>query len=88
MLDFLTNNTFVEIGGRAFQQIVGIPIGAFCAPLLADLFLYSHEADSDLLQNNNKKLGRLFNFTFRYIACFVIDILRLVNISTKYITAY
>ena len=26
--------------GQLFQQIVGIPMGTNCAPLLADLFLY------------------------------------------------
>jgi hypothetical protein len=32
-------------GGRVFQKTVGIPMGNNCAPLLADLFLYSYEAD-------------------------------------------
>jgi hypothetical protein len=32
-------------GGRVFQQTIGIPMGTNCAPLLADLFLYSYEAD-------------------------------------------
>ena len=27
------------------QQIVGIPMGTNCAPLLADIFLYSYEAE-------------------------------------------
>jgi hypothetical protein len=27
-----------------FQQVVGIPMGTNCAPLLADLFLYSYES--------------------------------------------
>ena len=31
---------FVEFGGRLFQQIVGIPMGTNCAPLLADLFFF------------------------------------------------
>ena len=30
-------------GGQLFRQIVGIPMGTNCAPLLADLFLYSYE---------------------------------------------
>ena len=40
-----------------------------CAPLLADLFLYSYETDfiQGLLKKNEKKLARSFNFTFRYI---------------------
>ena len=55
-------------GGRVYQQTVGIPMSTNCAPLLADLFLYSYEADfiQGLLKKNEKKLVRSFNFTFRY----------------------
>ena len=45
MLEFLVDIIFVVFGEKVFQQIVGIPIGTNCAPLLADIFLYSHEAD-------------------------------------------
>ena len=45
MLEFLVDNIFVVFGGKVFQQIVGIPMGTYCAPLLADLFLYSYEAE-------------------------------------------
>jgi hypothetical protein len=50
---------------------------ANCAPLLTDLFLYSYEADftHGLLKKNEKKLGRFFSFTFRYID----DVLSLNN---------
>jgi hypothetical protein len=43
-------------------------MGTNCAPLLADLFLYSYEADfiQGLLKKNEKKLARSFDFTFRY----------------------
>ena len=43
-------------------------MGTNCAPLLADLFLYSYEADfiQGLLKKNEKKLARSFNFTFHY----------------------
>jgi hypothetical protein len=39
-----------------------IPIGTNCAPLLADLFLYSYEADfiRGLLEKNEKKLALFF----------------------------
>jgi hypothetical protein len=65
----LIENIFVIFGGRVFQQTFGIPIGTNCAPLLADLFLYSYEVDfiQGLLKKNEKKLARSFNFTFRYI---------------------
>ena len=68
MLEFLIDNIFVIFGGRVFQQTVGIPMGTNCAPLLADLFLYSYEADfiQGLLKKNEKKLARSFNFLFRY----------------------
>ena len=44
-------------------------MGTNCTPLLADLLLYSYEADfiQWLLKKNEKKLTRSFNFTFRYI---------------------
>ena len=45
LLEFLIDNIFAMLGGRVFQQTVGIPIGSNCVPLLADLFIYSHEAD-------------------------------------------
>jgi hypothetical protein len=69
MLEFLIDNIFVSFGGVLFQQVVGIPMGTNCAPLQADLFLYSYE--SEFLQNlvKDKKIheARAFNFTYRYI---------------------
>ena len=46
-----------------------IPMGTNCAPLLADIFLYSYEAEfiQSLLSNGKKKLASQFNFTYRYI---------------------
>jgi hypothetical protein len=35
MLEFLIDNIFVSFGGTLFQQVVGIPMGTNCAPLLA-----------------------------------------------------
>ena len=60
MLEFLIDNIFVILGGRVFQQTVDIPMGTNCAPLLADLFVYSYEADFilGLLKKNEKKLAR------------------------------
>ena len=57
---------FVEFGGWIFQQTIDIPMGTNCAPLLADLFLYSYEAEfvQSLLQAGKKQQ---FNFTYRYI---------------------
>jgi hypothetical protein len=62
--DFLTP---VMFDGQVFQQTVGIPMGENRAPLLADLFLFSYEANfiQGLLKKNKKKLARSFNFKFR-----------------------
>ena len=37
------DNIFVQLGGRLFRQLIGIPVGTNCAPLLTDIFLYSCE---------------------------------------------
>jgi hypothetical protein len=56
VLGFLVDNIYVVFGDHVFQQFVGIPMGINCAPLLADLFSYSHEAEfvQELLHDNNK----------------------------------
>jgi hypothetical protein len=43
MLGFLVDNIYVVFGDQIFQQSVGISMDTNCAPLLADLFLYSFE---------------------------------------------
>jgi hypothetical protein len=69
MLEFLIDNICVSFGGTLFQQVVDIPLGTNCAPLLDDLFLYSYE--SEILQKlvKDKKIheARAFNFSYRYI---------------------
>ena len=59
MLEFLVDNIFVVFGGKVFQQIVGIPMGTNCAPLLADIFLYSYEAEfiQSLLSTGKEKIS-------------------------------
>ena len=69
MLEFLVDNIFVVFAGKVFQQTVGIPMGTNCAPLLANIFLYSYEADfiKSLLSTGKKHLASRFNLTYRYI---------------------
>ena len=69
MINFLIDNIFVVFGHVVFQQTVGVPMGTNCAPLLADLFLYSYEAEfmQKIRKSKDKNLVRSFNFTFRYI---------------------
>ena len=70
MLEFLVDNIFMVFAGKKiFQQTVGIPMGTNCAPLLADIFLYSYEAEviQSLLLTGKKYLASRFNLTYRYI---------------------
>ena len=48
--------------------MVGIPMGTNCAPLLADLFLYSCENEflDKLIKEGKRKLARQFNPSYRY----------------------
>ena len=67
----------MEFGGHIYQQIVGILIGTNCAPLMADLFLYSHEADcvQHLQKSKFKKQKTSLTLTF----CYKDDVLSLNN---------
>ena len=42
-LHYLLDNMFIQnvrFGSKLYRQIVGIPMGTNCAPLVADLFLF------------------------------------------------
>ena len=47
----------------------GIPMGTNCAPLLADLFLYSYENEvlDNMIRSGHRRLARSFNLCYRYI---------------------
>ena len=66
---FLMENIYVQFDGMVYQQIVGIPMGTNCAPLIADLFLYCYERDfmSDLQKYKRHDLIDMFNDTSRYL---------------------
>ena len=68
-LEYLIDNIFVDFGGHIFQQTISIPMGTNCAPLLADLFLYSYEAEfvQSFLKAGKKHLAQQLSFTYRYI---------------------
>ena len=60
IIEFLVANTNVRFGGQLFQQMIGIPMGTNCAPLLADLFLYSYKnefSDKLIKEGKRKKLA-------------------------------
>ena len=43
MIEFFIDNIFVQFGLCLFRQVIGIPVGTGCGPLLADPFFYSYE---------------------------------------------
>ena len=60
-LIYLLDNIYIRFGTKLYRQIVGIPMGTDCAPLVADLFLFSYERDfmtslSDVKQAENIKV--------------------------------
>ena len=76
-LSFLLDNIYVRFGNDVYRQVIGIPMGTNCAPLVADLFLYCYERDfmlslSPITQSN---IIEAFNSTSRYLD----DILNLDN---------
>ena len=66
MVEFLIDNIFVKFGGCLFRQVIGIPMGTTCAPLLADLFLYSYESEilDNMIRGGHRKLARSFNLCY------------------------
>ena len=68
MIIFLIDDIFVQFGGCLFRQIIGISMGANCASLLADLFLYSYENEflDNMIRSGHRRLARSFNLCYRY----------------------
>ena len=60
-LHYLLHNIFIRFGSKLYRQIVGIPMGTNCAPIVADLFLFSYERDLMLsLSDNNQMVGQIY----------------------------
>ena len=75
MIEFLVDNIYVRFGGQLFRQMVGIPMGTNCAPLLADFFLYSYENEflDKLIKEGKRKLD-LISFNNKRFKEFISDI--------------
>jgi hypothetical protein len=89
MLEFLIDNIYVVVRGQVFQLSVGIPMGTNCARLLANLFLYSYEAEfiQKLLHDEKKKsLAVAFNSNFDISTTFCpLTIIISILMSIRYI---
>ena len=69
MIEFLSDNTFVQFEGCLFHHMIGIPMRTSCAPLLANRFLYSYENEflDNIIRSGHRRLARSFNLCYRYI---------------------
>ena len=77
-LTFLLDNIFIRFGTKLYRQVVGIPMGTNCAPLVADLFLFCYERDFMMSLSDDKQADVIdaFYTTSRYLD----DILNINNV--------
>ena len=55
MLSTIFWTIVIRFGSKLYRQIVGIPMGIYCARFVADLFLFSYERDFMLSLSDNIK---------------------------------
>ena len=78
-LIYLLDNIYIRFGTKLYRQIVSIPMGTNCAPLVADLFLFCYERDfmTSLSDVNQAEIIEAFKSTSRYLD-------ELLNIDNPY----
>ena len=81
MVEFLVDNIYVRFRAQLYRQMVGIPMAINCAPLLADLFLYSYKNEflDKLVKEGKRKLARKFNLSY----CYIDDLISFNNKRSK-----
>ena len=77
-LTFLLDNIFIQFGTKFYRQVVGVPMGTICAPLVANLFLICFERDFMMFLSDDRQADIIdaFNTTSRYSG----DILNINNV--------
>ena len=78
-LTFLLDIIFIRFGTKLYRQVVGIPMGTNCAPLVANLFLFCYERDFMMSLSDDKQadvIDAFNNTTSRYLD----DILNINNV--------
>ena len=63
------DNIYIRFGTQLYRHIVGVPMGANCAPLVADLFLFCCKRDfmTSLSVFKQAEIVESFNSTSRYL---------------------
>ena len=74
----MLDNIFIRLCPKLYRQVVGIPMGTNCAPLLANLFLFCFVREFMMSLFDVKHAGIIdaFNTTSRYLD----DILNINNV--------
>jgi hypothetical protein len=69
LTEFVVTNTYVMNGSILRKQAVSIPMGANCAPAVANLYLYSYESEyiDRLTRSNEVEKAQAFHLSFRLI---------------------
>ena len=72
-LIYLLDNIYIRFGTKLYRQIVGIPMGTNCAPLVADSFLFCYERDfmTSLSDVKQAEIIEAFKSTSRYLDDFL-----------------
>ena len=68
-LTFLLDNSYIRFGSKLYRQIVGIPMGTSCVPLVDDLLLFCYERDFmlSLSEDTQSDVIEAFSSTSRYL---------------------
>ena len=84
VLSYHLDNIYIRFENNLYRQIVGIPMGTNCAPLVADLFLFYYERDlvTSLSDDNQADTTEEFYSTSRYFD----GLLLLLNTSISVLT--
>ena len=65
-LTFLLDNIYIRFDSKLYRQIVDIPMGTYCTPLVADLFGTNVNLSNDLFSDVYRSvnyMGSLAKFT-------------------------
>ena len=76
---YLLDNSLISCGTKVHRHIVGIPKDTYCAPLIADLFLFCYERDFMMSPSDDTQAEVIeaFNSTSGYLGA-------LLNIDNIY----
>ena len=66
-LTFLLDNIYIRFCAKLYRQIVGIPMGTSCAPLVVDLFCYERDFMLSPSGDKDAEVIEAFNSTSRYL---------------------